>query len=98
MKLAKMNFLTDVTTKPNYSTSGKKLVERCLSEIMNKYKVPEIPPLLVDDRFLIKCVDKTCLFNKSFLIQCEPNITTSMLQLSHYFLTRHYFIVKSKQI
>ena len=53
---------------------------------MNKCKSPKIPPLLVDNVFILDCKEKAKLFNDFFSKQCELIFNNSRL-LQFNFLT-----------
>ena len=54
-----------------------RLIGRLLSG-MNKCRAPKIPPLLVNNMFILNCWEKAKLFN-DFFSQCMPNTTSSVL-------------------
>ena len=47
--------------------------------IMNKYRAPKVPPLFVNNTFILQCSEKEKLFNNSFSKQCTPTINSSVL-------------------
>ena len=51
---------------------------------MNKCRAPKIPPILVDDRFLVNAKDKASEFIKYFSLQCTPLVNNSTLPDLHY--------------
>ena len=46
---------------------------------MNKCRAPKIPPLLINNRFILDCREKAKLFNDFFSKQCKPIINSSVL-------------------
>ena len=46
---------------------------------MNKCRSPKIPPLLVNNMFILNCREKAKLFNDLFSNQCRPVTTSSVL-------------------
>ena len=46
---------------------------------MNKCKTPKVPPILVNNLFILNCKDKARYFNDFFSQQCEPMINSSIL-------------------
>ena len=46
---------------------------------MNKYRVPKIPPLLVNNRFILNCSEKAKLFNDFFSKLCTPHSSSCFL-------------------
>ena len=52
---------------------------KIISRIMNKCRAPKIPPLLVNNLFILNCRDKARYFNDYFSQQCKPVINNSVL-------------------
>ena len=46
---------------------------------MNKSRAPKIPPLKINDKFVMNCEEKAKLFNDFFSKQCKPNVNNSTL-------------------
>ena len=46
---------------------------------MNKCRAPKIPPLLVNNVFILNCKEKVKIFNDYFSQQCKTVINNSML-------------------
>ena len=53
---------------------------------MNKCRAPKIPPLFINNRFILDCREKAKHFNDFFSQQCMPIINSSVLPNS-FFLT-----------
>ena len=47
--------------------------------MMNKCRAPKIPPLFVNNRFILNCREKAKYFNDFFAQQCKPIINSSVL-------------------
>ena len=61
---------------PNiHQTSSWKIINK----VMNKCKAPKIPPLLVNNLFILNCREKAKLFTDFFSQQCNPVINHSTL-------------------
>ena len=58
-----------------------------LKTFYNDKKIPLIPPLLVDDKFLTD-IQKKAVFNKFFAEQCTPLDNNSSLPVNQLFLTQ----------
>ena len=50
-----------------------------MNKFLNKCKIPRIPPLLVDGKFITDFKDKATLFNDYFTSQCTPLQNNSVL-------------------
>ena len=46
---------------------------------MNKCKAPKIPPLLINNLFILNCKEKEKHFNDFFLMQCKHIVNNSVL-------------------
>ena len=66
--------------------TGQKTYWKIVNNLLNKCKVPRIPPLLIADKFVTSCKEKAVLFNNFFVAQCQPFRNTSALP-NFYFLT-----------
>ena len=58
-----------------------------LKTFYNDKKIPIIPPLLIDDKFVTDIQTKANIFNKFFADQCTPLKNDSVLPTSQMFLT-----------
>ena len=43
-----------------------------MNKLLNKCKIPRIPPLFVQDKFITSCKEKASIFNNFFCSQCTP--------------------------
>ena len=59
-----------------------------LKTFYNDKKIPLIPPLLINDKFVTDIQSKANIFNKLFADQCTPLQNTSMLPANQIFLTQ----------
>ena len=46
---------------------------------MNRWNVPKIPPLLIDNKFIINCGEKATTFSEYFSQLCKPNVNDRVL-------------------
>ena len=75
---AKKAYMTSLGNKLHNQHTNGKLFWRIVKKVMNKSKAPKIPPLLVDNKFILNCKEKAKLFTTSFCKQCIMNVTTSV--------------------
>ena len=61
--------------------TGQKTYWNILNSLLNKCKIPRIPPLLVANKIITNCKEKVKLFNDYFLEQCKPIANNSTLPL-----------------
>ena len=58
-------------------TTGTKMYWSLVNKILNKAKIPEIPPLLENDIFVLDFASKAQIFNDYFILQCTALETGS---------------------
>ena len=76
---AKNNYLINLGNKLHYQHTSGKIYWKILNKVMNKSKAPKVPPLIVDNTFIVDCKEKVQLFTKFFCKQCTPILTNSVL-------------------
>ena len=76
---AKENYLKDLGAKLGDPATGPKSYWRIMNKFLNKCKVPKIPPLFEQGKFIIDCKEKASLFNEYFSSQCTPFVNDSSL-------------------
>ena len=69
---AKTNYLNQLGYKLNDPSTPPKSYWKIITRVMNKCRAPKIPPLLVNNQFVLDCKEKAKLFNKYFAAQCTP--------------------------
>ena len=65
-------------TLDNPGTS-QKAYWKIINRVMTKCRVPKIPPLLINNQFILDCMEKAKHFNEFFSQQCKPVINSSVL-------------------
>ena len=60
-------------------STGQRTYWRILNKLLNKCKIPRIPPLFVDNKFITDCKEKAAIFNTFFSSQCTPIENNSKL-------------------
>ena len=66
------------------SSTSQKCYWKIVNRVMNKCKAPKIPPLLVNDKFIVNCQEKANEFIEYFSMQCKPLQTSSTLPTLNY--------------
>ena len=79
IKNAKEKYLSELGVKLADPTTGQKVYWKILNKFLNKCKIPRIPPLLVQNKFIIDFKEKAELFNNHFTSQCTPLLNNSEL-------------------
>ena len=70
--------------KLNNHNTSRKSYWKIINKVMNKCKAPKIPPLLVNNLFILNCREKAKLFTDFFSQQCKPVINHSVLPNFNY--------------
>ena len=76
---AKEDYLNLSGSKLANPSTSKKTYWKIINRVMNKCKAPKIPPLLVDNKFIIDCKEKANIFARFFADQCKLLVNDSVL-------------------
>ena len=76
---AKINYFNRLGNKLNDSNTPPKSYWKIINRITNKSKAPRIPPLLVNNTFIVGCKEKARLFNDFFSNRCKVVANDSTL-------------------
>ena len=60
---------------------------------MDKCRAPKIPPLLVNNLFVLNCKEKAKYFNDFFSQQCTPVVNSSVLPVLIFSLKKELIIL-----
>ena len=81
---AKIDYLTKIGNELADPSTSQKSYWKILNRAMNKCRAPKIPPILLDNKFLVNAKEKACEFIKHFSLQCKPLANSSTLPDLHY--------------
>ena len=97
---AKKNYILDMTSKLADFHTASKTYWNLLNCLLYNKKIPSIPPLLADGKFVFDFYEKSNIFNKFFASICAPIKNASTLpSFSHRTNTRiKSFNLKEKDI
>ena len=100
MESAKFSYLTNLGNKVNDHTTANKTYWKIINRVMNKCRAPKIPPLLVNNLFILLGRVKAKYFNDFFSKQCMPIINNSILPALSFLTNKRFdFIpITSKDI
>ena len=76
---AKENYLKTIENKLVEPKSSQKSCWKLINGVMNKCKAPKIPPLLINNKFIINCKEMAVEFASFFSSQCKPILNDSTL-------------------
>ena len=74
-----MTYLKNLGNKGNDPSTTQKSYWKIINRVINKCRAPKIPPILVNNIFILNCSEKAKLFIDFFSKQCMPNLTSSVL-------------------
>ena len=78
---AKLNYLTNMGDKLNNHNTSRNSYWEIINKVMNKCKAPKIPPILVNNWFILNCTEKATLIADFFSQQCNPVINHSVFPI-----------------
>ena len=79
VETAKSSYITNMGNKVNDPGTYQKSYWKIITRVMNKCRAPKIPPLLINNRFILDCREKANHFNDFFSQQCKPISNSSVL-------------------
>ena len=79
---AKLSYLTNMGNKVNDPGTSPKSYWKIINSVMNKCRAPKIPPLLINNRFILDCREKAKLFNDFF----RNNVSLLLMTVYYPFL------------
>ena len=74
---AKDIYMKNIGNKLIDPSTSQKAYWKLINRVMNKCKAPKIPPLLVNNKYIINCTKKAAEFASFFSSQCKPIFTNS---------------------
>ena len=100
METAKLSYLTNLGNKVNNPGTSQKSYWKIINRVMNKCRAPKIPPLLVNNLFILNCREKAQYFNEYFSQQCNPVINNSVLPLLRFLTNKRldHLTIKDNEI
>ena len=84
VEAAKKSYLSKLGNKVNDPNTSQKSYWKIINKVMNKCRAPIVPPLIVDNIFIINCREKAKHFSDFFSKQCKPIINNSVLPNLHF--------------
>ena len=76
---AKIFYITNLGNKVNDPNTSQKSYWEIINWVINKCRAPKVPPLLVNNLFILDCEEKAIHFNDFFSQQCKHIINGSVL-------------------
>ena len=58
VETAELSYLTNMGNKVNDPGTSQKSYWKIINRVMNKCRAPKIPPLLINNRFILECSEK----------------------------------------
>ena len=88
---AKENYLMSLGSKLADPNTCQKSYWKIINRVLNKCKAPKIPPLLVDNVFVVNAKEKACEFVKYFNDQCKPLNNNSSLPIFSFLTDKRIY-------
>ena len=88
VEMAKLTYLKNLGNKANDPHTSQKVYWKIIQKVMNKCRAPKIPPLFVNNVFIMFSRAKAIYSNEVFSKQCRPNINNTVLPILS-FLTKN---------
>ena len=85
IQIAKSNYLNKLGNRLIDPNTSQKSYWKIINRVMNKCKAPKIPPLLVNNKYIINCKEKADMFATYFSNQCKVIVSNSILPNFTYF-------------
>ena len=79
VEAAKSSYLKNMGNKLNDSGTSQRSYWKIINRVMNKCRAPKIPPILINNQFILNCSEKAQHFNDFFSQQCKLIINISVL-------------------
>ena len=91
-------YYENLCKKLNDPLLQQKTYRSILKTFYNEKKIPLIPPLLINDKFVTDIKTKACIFNIFFAEQCTPLENDSVLPVNQIFvITIKFFKLQRRQ-
>ena len=81
----KLNYSSNLGNKVNDPDTSQKSYWKIINRAMNKCRAPKIPPLLVNNVFVLNFGEMAKVFNDLFSKQCTPILISSVLPALNLF-------------
>ena len=82
--MAKLSYLTNLDDKLNNPNTSQKSYWEIIIRVMNKCRAPKIPPLLINNLFILNCKEKAQYLKQFFSPQCTPIADSSALPVVNF--------------
>ena len=98
--MTKLSYLVNLGDKLNNPNTSQKYYWKIINRVMNKCRAPKIPPILVNNMFIINCKEKAKHFNDFFSKQCTPIINSSVLPVLNFLTEKRtdHITIKNDEI
>ena len=85
VETAKQPYISNLGNKLTNLKTSEKSYWTILNKVMNRCKVRKIPPLLVNNKFILNCREKATLFTQFLSRHCSLVLNNSILPILSYF-------------
>ena len=79
IQIEKLNYVNKITERLGDPNTSNKCYWSLLKTLLNRKKIPCIPPLFHSDKYIVDFQEKNKIFNFFFADQCSPISNRSVL-------------------
>ena len=90
VEMAKLSYLKKIGNKVNNPHTSKKVYWKIIQRVMNKCRAPRIPPVLINNTFIMLSRIKAMYFNDFFSKQCKIIVNNSVLPVLTFFTNMRF--------
>ena len=100
VEMTKLSYLANLGDKLNNPNTSQKYYWKIINRVMNKCRAPKIPPILVNNMFIINCKEKAKHFNDFFSKQYMPIFNSSVLPVLNFLTEKRtdHITIKNDEI
>ena len=84
LEMAKLSHMTNVGNILDNPNTPQKSYWKLINRVMSISKAPKIPPLIVNNLFVLNYKEKAIYFNEFFSEQCKTIVNSSVLPVLNF--------------
>ena len=82
--MAKLSYMTNLGNVLDNPNTPQKSYWKLINRVMSIGRAPKIPPLIVNNLFVINCKEKAIYFNEFVSEQCKTIVNSSVLPVLNF--------------
>ena len=84
VEMAKLSYMTNLGNIFDNPNTPQKSYWKLINRVMSISRAPKIPPLIVNNLFVLNCKEKAFYFNEFFSEQCKTIVNSSVLPVLNF--------------